>query len=140
MIYLGSDHAGFELKEKIKIFLKGMNAKAEDVGTFSEASVDYPDYAQKVAKKVVKDKDSKGILICGTGIGMCIAANKVKGVRAALCYDHYTAEMARKHNNANVLCMGGRTTTQAQAKELVETFLNTAFEGGRHTRRVAKFE
>ncbi|WP_022670673.1 ribose 5-phosphate isomerase B [Hippea alviniae] len=137
MIFIGSDHGGFELKEKIKVFLREKGVEFEDLGTFSEESCDYPDIAESVAQKVAQT-DSKGILICGTGIGMSIAANKVKGIRCALCHDAYTAEYARKHNNANIIAFGGRTTGVEIAKQMVEIFLREEFEGGRHKRRIDK--
>ena len=135
-VVIGSDHAGLELKEHIKALLKDAY-DVEDVGTNSEESCDYPDYAIKVAESVLKN-DKMGILICGTGIGMCMTANKVHGIRAALATDAYTAEMARKHNDANVLCMGGRTTSPEDAEIIVHNFLTTEFEGGRHQKRVQK--
>ena len=137
MIFIGSDHGGFELKEKIKAFLKEKGVEFEDLGTFSEESCDYPDIAKAVAQKVAQT-NSKGILICGTGIGMSIAANKVKGIRCALCHDAYTAEYSRKHNNANIIAFGGRTTGVEIAKQMVEIFLEEEFEGGRHKRRIDK--
>ncbi len=137
MVFIGSDHGGFELKERIKEFLKEKGIKFEDVGCFNTEPVDYPDIAKSVALKVAS-YDSKGILICGTGIGMSIAANKVRGIRCALCHDAYTAEFARRHNNANIIAFGGRTTGLEIAKQMVEIFLNTPFDGGRHERRVKK--
>jgi len=139
MIIIGSDHAGFVMKEIIKEYLIGLDYTVEDVGAFSEDSVDYPDFAKKVAKKV-QNSDNYGILICGTGIGMSMTANRFKNVRCALCHDAYTAEFARKHNNANILAFGGRTTGVEIAKQMVYIFLNTSFEGGRHQRRVNKID
>ncbi len=139
MIIIGSDHAGFAMKEIIKEYLSGLNYAVEDIGTFSEDSVDYPDFAKKVAKKI-QNSDNYGILICGTGIGMSITANRFNNVRCALCHDAYTAEFARKHNNANILAFGGRTTGVEIAKQMVYIFLNTSFEGGRHQRRVNKID
>ncbi|OSS42558.1 Ribose 5-phosphate isomerase B [Desulfurella amilsii] len=139
MIIIGSDHAGFAMKEIIKEYLLGLNYQFEDVGTFSEDSVDYPDFAKKAAKKV-QNSDNFGILICGTGLGMSISANRFAGVRCALCHDAYTAEFARKHNNANILAFGGRTTGVEIAKQMVYIFLNASFEGGRHQRRVNKID
>ncbi len=139
MIIIGSDHAGFAMKEIIKEYLSGLNYTVEDIGTFSEDSVDYPDFAKKVAKKI-QNSDNYGILICGTGIGMSITANRFNNVRCALCHDAYTAEFARKHNNANILAFGGRTTGVEIAKQMVYIFLNTSFEGGRHQRRVNKID
>ncbi len=139
MIIIGSDHAGFAMKEIIKEYLSGLNYTVEDIGTFSEDSVDYPDFAKKVAKKI-QNSDNYGILICGTGIGMSMTANRFNNVRCALCHDAYTAEFARKHNNANILAFGGRTTGVEIAKQMVYIFLNTSFEGGRHQRRVNKID
>lgn len=136
-VVMGADHAGFQLKEHVKALLKSGGYDIEDVGTNSEESCDYPDYAKKAAESVIKN-NKLGILICGTGIGMCMAANKIRGIRAALAKDGFTAEMARKHNNANVLCMGGRTTSPTDAEIIVHNFLTTEFEGGRHERRVNK--
>ncbi|WP_025270515.1 ribose 5-phosphate isomerase B [Hippea sp. KM1] len=137
MVVIGSDHGGFELKERIKDFLRELGEEVEDVGVFSEESCDYPDIAKEVAIRVAQN-GSKGILICGTGIGMSIAANKIKGVRCALCHDAYTAEFARRHNNANILAFGGRTTGVEIAKQMVKIFLSTEFDGGRHQRRINK--
>lgn len=139
MVIIGSDHAGFAMKEIIKEYLSGLNYQFEDVGTFNEDSVDYPDFAKKVAKKV-QNSNNFGILICGTGLGMSMSANRFAGVRCALCHDAYTAEFARKHNNANILAFGGRTTGVEIAKQMVYIFLNTSFEGGRHQRRVNKID
>ncbi len=140
MIFLGSDHAGFELKEFIKSFLEKKGLKYLDVGTNSLKSVDYPDYALKVAKKLMEDSDksSFGILVCGTGIGMEIAANKVTGIRAALVHDEYTAEVAKRHNNANILTLGGRTTTPTEAERFIDKFMSFEYEGGRHGNRISK--
>lgn len=135
-IIIGADHAGFKLKEKIKEYLEELKYSADDLGAFSEESVDYPLIAEKAAKKVAKTK-SIGILICGSGIGVCITANKIKGIRAALCYDEYTAEIARKHNNANILCLGARTESAKNYKKIIKTFLTTdASKEERHKRRV----
>lgn len=136
MIAIGSDHAGYELKEKIKKHFEENDIKFTDFGTFSSDSCDYPIMAEKVGKAVSNKKSEKGILICGAGIGMSIAANKIKDIRAALCYEPELAVLARKHNNANVLCMGGRFTDFEKAKEIVKIFLNTDFEGERHQRRI----
>ncbi|MGQ9629925.1 MAG: ribose 5-phosphate isomerase B [bacterium] len=138
-IALGSDHGGFELKEKIKELLRELGHDYVDYGTDNPASVDYPDYGEAVAKAVAEGKHDRGILICGTGIGMSIVANKVPGIRAALCYDLFGVKMAREHNDANILTMGGRMTGVDLAKEIVRTFLSTPFSGGeRHRRRVDK--
>lgn len=136
MIAIGSDHAGYELKEKIKKHFEENDIKFTDFGTFSSDSCDYPIMAEKVGKAVSNKESEKGILICGAGIGMSIAANKIKDVRAALCYEPELAVLARKHNNANVLCMGGRFTDFEKAKEIVKIFLNTDFEGERHQKRI----
>lgn len=136
MIAIGSDHAGYELKEKIKKYFEKNGIKFTDFGTFDSNSCDYPIIAEKVGKSVSNKESEKGVLICGAGIGMSIAANKMKDVRAALCYEPELAFLARKHNNANVLCLGGRFTNFEMAKEMVKVFLNTDFEGGRHEKRI----
>lgn len=138
MIILGSDHAGFDLKEYIKEYLKKLKIEYEDYGTYSSDSVDYPDIALKVAKKVANK--NKGILICGTGIGMSIVANKIKGVRAALCHNEYEAEMSRAHNDSNILVLGGRILSPELAKKIVKKWLDTKFEGNRHKRRLDKIK
>ncbi len=139
-IAIASDHAGFPLKETIKKYLDDLGYEYKDFGTTNEESVDYPDYASKVAKAVSENKFEKGILICGTGIGMSIVANKFPGVRAALCYDVETARLSREHNDANVLTLGGRTTNHELAKEIVHVWLTTEFVGERHLRRVNKIK
>lgn len=138
MIAIGSDHGGFELKTHIMEYLKNQGVELFDFGTYSEDSCDYPDIAEKVANAVAAGEYEKGILICGTGIGISIAANKVKGIRAALCGDVYSAKMTRKHNDANILCMGGRVTGRELAFMICDTFLSEAFEGGRHQNRIDK--
>lgn len=137
-IAIGSDHAGFKLKEKIKGFLDELGYQYKDYGTDSEESVDYPDFAAKVAEVVSKGEFDRGILVCGTGIGMSIAANKFPNVRATLCYDTTTARLSREHNDANVLTLGGRLTDEKTAKEIVGIWLKTEFLGERHARRVDK--
>ncbi len=137
-VFIGSDHAGFQLKEKIREHVKSLGHDVLDLGTFSEASVDYPDVAREVCEKVNEYADSLGILICGTGIGMSMAANKMHGIRAALAHDANTAHLSRQHNNANVLALGARVLTEVVAQEAVDAFLTTEFEGGRHEARVAK--
>ncbi len=137
MVVIGCDHGGFELKEQIKVFIKDMGEAVEDVGTYSTDAVDYPDIALKVARYVLEN-GVLGILICGSGIGMSIAANKVNGIRCALCHDAYTAEFSRRHNNANIIAFGGRTTGVEIAKQMVKIFLSTEFDGGRHQRRIDK--
>lgn len=134
-VHIGSDHGGFSLKTQLIQRLEEAGYAVDDLGTFSEESVDYPEYAVKVAEKVLED-NSPGIIICGTGIGISIAANRIRGIRAALCHCVEYAEMARKHNNANVLALGGRFTDPAAAGKIAEVFLNTGFEGGRHERRI----
>nr|WP_187694840.1 ribose 5-phosphate isomerase B [Thermovenabulum gondwanense] len=137
-IAVASDHGGYELKEKVVEFLKEKGYDFQDFGTFSKESVDYPDMALIVAEKVAKGEFERGILICGTGIGISIAANKVKGIRAALCNDVYSARMSRLHNDANILAMGGRVIGPGLALLIVEEWLKTPFEGGRHKVRVDK--
>ena len=136
MIAIGSDHGGFELKKYIMQHLDEQGIAYKDYGTYSEESCDYPIYGEAVAKAVVSGEAEKGIIICGTGIGISIAANKVKGIRAALCGDCYSAEFTRRHNDANILAMGARVTGSGLAAKIVDTFLSTEFEGGRHARRV----
>jgi ribose 5-phosphate isomerase B len=138
VVAIASDHAGVELKEKLKDEIKKLGLKFEDLGTEGTQSVDYPDYADALVKWIKAHEGNKGVLICGSGIGMSIAANRHKGIRAALVHNGMEAELARKHNNANVLCLGARTTDNMSAKAALKTFLNTAFEGGRHEKRVEK--
>lgn len=135
-IALGSDHAGFPLKERIKEFLKNKGFQVIDVGTHSVESVHYPNFAEKVSRAVQRGEADRGILICGTGIGMCITANKFKGIRAALCTNEYMARMSRRHNDANVLCLGERVLGVELALSIVEAWLEEGFEGGRHEVRV----
>jgi ribose 5-phosphate isomerase B len=137
-IAIGADHAGYELKEIIKHTLDELRTPYRDFGTDSEESVDYPDFAAKVGRGVAAGEFDRGILICGTGIGMALAANKVTGVRAAPVMDLETARLAREHNNANVLALGARVTPPERALDIVRTFLRTDFEGGRHERRLNK--
>ena len=137
--YIGSDHAGFKTKESLQKFLEKKGIQTLDLGTHDEESVDYPDYAEKVAKKVAKDKGSFGLLICGTGIGMSIAANKVKGIRAANPFDTKTATLARAHNNANIICLSGREYKAEFAKKILNAFLNAKpSKLARHKNRVKK--
>ena len=136
MLAITSDHGGFALKQEIMAHLRATGVEFEDLVTYSEESCDYPVYAEKLGKAVAAGDYEKGILICGTGIGISIAANKIHGVRAALCGDCYSAEMCRRHNNANVLALGGRVLGVELAKRIVDTFLTAPFEGGRHQRRV----
>ncbi len=137
-IAMGSDHGGIHLKEHLKSYLLDKGFEVEDYGTYTEASVDYPDYAAAVAEAVAAKKQEYGILICGTGIGISIAANKIKGIRAALCGDCFSAQMSKEHNNANILCMGERVIGLGLAEKIVDTYLNSEFLGGRHARRVEK--
>lgn len=139
-IGLGCDHAGWEIKEDLNLFLKGLGHQIKDFGTDSQDSVDYPDHALPVAKAVGRGDLERGIIICGTGIGSCMVANKVAGIRAAVCHNTYTAEMSRSHNDANILCLGGRVIDKQLAHRIVEVWLNTPFSGGRHARRVKKIE
>jgi ribose 5-phosphate isomerase B len=142
MIYLGSDHAGLALKDEIQKYLKSQNQQVVDLGVFAaEPPSDYPDIAHEVAEKVRENHGALGILICGTGVGMCMAANKSPGIRAAVCESEKTVEMSRRHNDANVLCLGGRVIQSELAKKLVDIFLKTQFEGEeRHVRRVQKID
>jgi ribose 5-phosphate isomerase B len=136
--YFGSDHAGRELKDILLAHAKKRGLASEDLGTYTDDSVDYPDYAEKVGRSVVADPGSLGVLVCGTGIGMSIAANKVHGIRAALLYNESTARLARQHNNANIITMGGREISPDQAIAWFDIFVMTVFEGGRHSRRLEK--
>jgi ribose 5-phosphate isomerase B len=138
MIAVGSDHGGLELKQAICQMLQVRGLACEDYGTNGPASVDYPDFGAKVAAAVAEAKVDAGILICGTGIGMSIIANKYPGVRAALVHDDFTAQMAKEHNNANILILGGRVLSTADAVRLVEVWLDSRFEGGRHQGRLDK--
>lgn len=137
-IVIGSDHGGFELKEELKAFLSEQKIAVEDLGTQNAESVDYPDYAAKVAERIAKGEADAGVLVCGTGIGMCMTANKFKGIRAAVLTTEYEAKMAKAHNNANVICLGGRVLDAGAAKNLTAIWLKTEYEGGRHDRRLAK--
>lgn len=139
-IALACDHAGFLLKEQIKAHLEEKGIFCKDFGTFSEEPVDYPDMAQKASRSVQKGECDRGIIICGTGIGVTIAANKLKGIRAALCCDSFSARCARAHNDANILTLGARVIEKEPALEIVDLFLETPFEGGRHLRRIKKIE
>lgn len=137
-IAIASDHAGFELKTQLKQELERLGFEPLDLGTDGPASVDYPDFAVKMAQTLKAGDATRGVLVCGSGIGISIAANRHPHVRAALCHDHLTARLARLHNNANVLCLGGRTTGPDVARDCLQVFLGTEFEGGRHQNRVAK--
>ncbi len=137
-IAIGSDHGGFELKGAVITFLQDLGHEVVDQGCFSEESVDYPDFADKVCQMVGQGGCERGILICGTGIGMSIAANRHREIRAALCHEAYTARMSRMHNNANILCLGARVLGIEVALDVVGTWMETGFEGGRHQRRLDK--
>jgi ribose 5-phosphate isomerase B len=137
-IAIGADHGGYELKQQIAEFLIAQGHKINDLGTHSLESVDYPDFAELVARAVARDEADRGIVICGTGIGVSMSANKVRGIRAALCTDCYMARMAREHNDAQVLCLGARVLGVGSALEIVQVFLSNEFQGGRHARRVGK--
>ncbi|HTY67192.1 MAG TPA: ribose 5-phosphate isomerase B [Alphaproteobacteria bacterium] len=139
-IAVASDHGGFELKTLLVADLKAAGVPVLDLGTMSSESVDYPDYANALARALAEGKAQRGVLLCGTGIGVSMVANRHKGIRAAVCRDVTDARLARQHNDANVLCLGGRTTGPEVARDVLRTFLSTEFEGGgRHTRRIAKF-
>ncbi len=137
-VAIGSDHAGFKLKEAIGLYLQGKEYDITDKGTFSEESTDYPDFGHAVANSVVKGEVEMGILICGSANGVAMTANKHKGIRCAICWLREISELARAHNDANILAIPARFISEDTAKEIVDTFLNTEFEGGRHLRRVEK--
>ena len=138
LIGIASDHAGFELKVNIVLLLSELGYEVNDMGPANSDSVDYPDYGIRVAQAVTADKVSRGIVICGTGIGMSIVVNRFPGIRGTLCSDVYTAKLCRQHNNSNILIMGGRIVDHDLAKEIVKVWLNTPFEGGRHQKRLDK--
>lgn len=140
MIVIGSDHGGFTLKEALKKHLTNRGLEFVDVGTYSEASCDYPDIAAALCAKILSGECDKGLLLCGTGVGISMAANRHKGIRAACVSDYFSAKYTRLHNDANVLCMGGRVVGEGLACELADVFLDTEFEGGRHQRRVDKID
>ena len=139
-ITIGADHRGYKLKEKLKGLLKANGFTVKDAGTFSQEPCDYPKIAFKVGKDVASSKNRKGILVCKTGIGDSIAANKVKGVRAALCYNKKAARLSRQHNDANILVLGSDFVNEKSAKEIIDTWLKTEFEGGRHLRRISQIK
>ena len=139
-IAIGSDHGGFELKGKVLEYLKTKNLEVKDFGTLDNKSCDYPTIAQTIAKEIQAGNFDRGILICGTGIGMSIAANKFKGIRAALCADTFSAKASRAHNDANILCLGQRVIGDCLAIEIVDAWLNAEFEGGRHQNRIGMIE
>ena len=138
--YIATDHAGYAVKAYVKDFVTELGHEIVDLGPDSADRVDYPDFAKKCADAVIADEGSFGILICGTGIGISISANKVPGIRAALCHDHYTAMLTRQHNDANILCFGDRVVGKGVIEDMIEVFAITEFEGGRHAGRVAKIE
>ena len=138
-VVIGCDHAAVEMKEKIKAFLQSRQIEVEDAGTHGTESVDYPQFGAKVASAVSEGRHRRGILLCGTGLGMSMVANRFPGVRAALCNDLFSAAMARRHNDANILVLGGRVLGDVLAMEIVQTWLNTPFEGGRHQKRLDQF-
>lgn len=140
MIVIASDHAGVDYKTALLEIIRSSGREIRDLGPSDAASVDYPDFAHRVARAVAGGEAEAGILICGTGIGMSMSANRHPGVRAALCHDAFTAEMSRRHNDANVLCLGARVTGLGVAEQMVSIFLDTDFEGGRHLRRVERIE
>jgi len=137
-IFIASDHAGYKLKESIKIYLGKKKIKYSDLGPEDDVKVDYPDYAHKVAKKVKTNKDNVGILVCGSGIGMNITANRHKNIRAAQCFNLKSTKLSRLHNDANIITLGSRLLTKNNSLKYVSTFLNTKFESGRHTKRIKK--
>jgi ribose 5-phosphate isomerase B len=139
-IIIGCDHGAYDLKEKLKTFIAEKGIEVEDVGTHSEDSVDYPDFGMKVASLVSTGKFKRGILLCGTGIGMSMVANRFPHVRAALCSDLFSAIMSRRHNDSNILVLGGRVTGEGLALELTRAWLETPFDGGRHRMRIEKFD
>ncbi|HEX8846185.1 MAG TPA: ribose 5-phosphate isomerase B [Pyrinomonadaceae bacterium] len=139
-VALASDHAGFAEKERLKPLLQEMGLEVEDLGAVSEESVDYPDYARKVAERVARGEAERGVLVCGSGIGMAITANKVRGVRAAVAWSEESARLARQHNDANVLAIGSRTTGQDEIQKIVRTWFSTDFDAGRHSARVEKIK
>ena len=137
-IFISSDHAGYKLKETIKVFLSKKKINYIDLGPRNDARVDYPDYAHKLAKSVAKNKNFKGILVCGSGMGMNIAANRHKNIRAAQCYNAKSTKLSRLHNDANIITLGSRLLTKKNALNCVSIFFNTKFEGGRHSKRIKK--
>ena len=136
MVVIASDHAGYELKEKVAAYLKSKGVQFADLGTDSDKSVDYPVFAEKLCNEILSGRAEKGILVCGTGIGMSIAANKFKGIRAAACSEVFSARLTRQHNDANVICFGARVIGEGTALDIVDAFLETEFEGGKHKKRV----
>ncbi len=139
-IAIGADHGGYDLKEEIKRLLQEEGHQVEDFGCDSPESVDYPNYGKQVAQAVAEGRFDRGILICGTGIGMSITANRFRGIRAALCHELFTARMSRAHNDANILCLGARVIGPGLAREMVKVWLETPFDGGRHERRICMID
>ena len=137
-ICISSDHAGYNLKEYIKSYLVKKEIFLIDLGPFESKSVDYPDYAKKIARRVAAKRSDVGILVCGSGTGMAISANKIKGIRAAVCYNAKSTRLSRQHNNANIIALGSRLTKKNEVMKLIKIFFNTKFQGGRHLRRVKK--
>ena len=137
-VCIASDHAGYDLKEKIKNFLIDKYVSIIDLGPFERKSVDYPEYAKKLAYRIKAKKSDVGILVCGSGTGMAISANKIKNIRAAVCYNQKSTRLSRQHNNANIIALGARLTKKSMSLKLVELFLKTKFEGGRHLKRIKK--
>lgn len=138
-IAIGSDHGGYQLKEHLVAKLSAEGFEIIDLGTSSDESVDYPDFAEQVCRRVLDSEAEIGILVCGTGIGMSMAANRHRGIRAALCHNEYSARMSREHNNANVLCLGDRVIGPGLAESIVDVWITTQFSGGRHQTRISKF-
>lgn len=136
MVVIASDHAGYELKEKVAAYLAEKGVEFVNLGTDSPASVDYPIFAEKLCKEITSGRAEKGILVCGTGIGMSMAANKIHGIRAAVCSEVYSAKLTRLHNDANVICFGARVIGEGTALDIVDAFLETEFEGGKHKKRI----
>ncbi len=139
-VALGADHAGYHLKENLKDILQGFNLRVSDMGTDSPVATDYPQYAHAVAREIAEGRAGRGVLVCGTGIGMAMAANRHRGVRAAVCYSEEQATYSRSHNNANVLCVAARLSDTETAEKILKIFLDTPFDGGRHERRVTQLE
>lgn len=139
-IVIGSDHGGYDLKEEIKKHLQFLNVEVEDAGTYDKNSCDYPIFAQKVVDKILNKDFEFGILVCGTGQGMAMCANKNKGIRAAVCADTFSAHATREHNNSNILCLGARVVGVNLALEIVDTWMNAKYEGGRHQKRIDMFD
>ena len=137
-ICIASDHAGFNIKELIKEYIINSNISVTDLGPFKKTSVDYPDFAKKVSQRIARNKSQIGILVCGSGTGMAISANKTKGIRAAVGYNVKSTQLSRLHNNANILCIGARLTKKKDIKKIISIFFTTKFEGGRHKRRIKK--